>query len=496
MTVSGPAETTAGEATGGATTAGDSGSSGELESSTGEAADPRIIDHELVPNVLQYPGPIAVTVKAEHADGVRMQVDGGEPVELTPGPGNEFHGEIRFYSALANGSDHAASVVAFRQALESAPVTIPLTVALPKAGTELYWERDESLGQGSVAGLTVTPDERLLEFGTYHLQGQPRCYLRRRTLDGVWGPDDVMELLPGETCSASRIAVDPQGVVYVLAQRMLAGQLRWWLGRMSAWGAEVSDVGLGSAGDAAYGLAVDAGRVAVCGTHDKLTDVDATAWIFRPGETVQVLSFDYKGEGADILPFREMVRDCAFVGESLIAVGDTLGFHNAIKINRKRHLLLEFDTIAEQHVEHVADAGPGTQSRGQALAVGPGSKIVTAGYFCDDVCAPRAEVRLFAGGGIQIWRETLDQALQPPRVIAWHPADYIILSSSRDEGLGTTSFFVQGWVPLHSVPLWSYANMDGPALHEASAQAIGPHGQVYIGGVAAGGYPALAIVAP
>src|SRR5690606_35564259 len=157
-------------------------------------APPAIVDHDLAPNPLQHPGPIEISVATLHAEGVRMHIDGGPAIELSAsGDGDSFTGEIAVYSALDNGK-HVASFVAWRDGLESAPLVLEFAVALPKTGSELFWKAEEQPGKGAVVALAVTPAHALIELGSYLVDGQSRCYLRRRGLDGNWGSGDLVEL--------------------------------------------------------------------------------------------------------------------------------------------------------------------------------------------------------------------------------------------------------------------------------------------------------------
>src|SRR5690606_17443884 len=57
-------------------------SSGESSSGAAEPAAPTIVEHALGPNPLEHLGAVAATIETAHAEGVRMQVDDGAPIEL------------------------------------------------------------------------------------------------------------------------------------------------------------------------------------------------------------------------------------------------------------------------------------------------------------------------------------------------------------------------------------------------------------------------------
>src|SRR5690606_635779 len=161
-----PSPTTLGGESSSSTT-GDPGSTSASSGSTGPLdpdAPPTILEHTLGPDPLEQAGLIATMIATADADGVYMQLDGAAPVELALTGPDSFYSEIALYTTLKNG-DHAATSVAWRDALESAPLVLPFTVALPPAGSEQYWNSDGAIGQGTVVALAVTPNNELIELG-------------------------------------------------------------------------------------------------------------------------------------------------------------------------------------------------------------------------------------------------------------------------------------------------------------------------------------------
>ncbi|MCY1054287.1 hypothetical protein [Nannocystis sp. SCPEA4] len=457
-------------------------------------APPAIVEHELGPSPLQQAGPIDVAIGTVHADGVRMRIDDGASVELTVVGVDNFVGEIAVYTALDNG-EHTATFVAWRDDLESEPLAIPFTVALPPPGSELFWEGDSAIGKGTVVALAVTPTHDLIELGTYYPQGQARCYLRRRDLGGAWGPGDLVELKPGLPCSAIDLTVDEDGALHVLADKIENGELRWWLGKIDAWAAEPANVGTGAVGDVARALATDNTRVAVCGTKPKDMHLDAAVWIFVPNATGKSLSYDYM-PGVDLpTRFSETPRDCGFLGDHLVLTGGMLGLHEG-NDDLTRHFVLDIDLAAETPSWLVAGEGPGSQSEAKTLSIDAEGRIITGGHSCGDICEPQGELRLFSSQSEQLWQRTLDPSVSPPRAITWHPAEYAVFASARNNAQDASVFLIQAWFPLGGAPAWTYEHQDGPAIHTATAIAIGPYGQIYAGGTTAGGYPAIAFIAP
>src|SRR5690606_19056584 len=70
-----------------------SGGTEPEDNTTGEPADPAIVAFDLTPTPIEFNGPIVVTVTA-NAEAVRMQLDNGDVIDLTPGEPGMFHGEI------------------------------------------------------------------------------------------------------------------------------------------------------------------------------------------------------------------------------------------------------------------------------------------------------------------------------------------------------------------------------------------------------------------
>ncbi|PCC67996.1 hypothetical protein SAMN02745121_04661 [Nannocystis exedens] len=475
-----------------------SGSTGETGSTTADAplAPPAIVENILGPDPLEQPGPVVAQIGTAYAEGVRMQIDGGPAIELGPAGDDQFQGEIAVHTALDNGP-HLATFVAWRDELESEPLEIPFTVALPPPGSELFWEGDNAIGKGTVVALAVTPKPELIELGTYYPQGQARCYLRRRDLDGTWGAGDLFEVKPGLPCSAIDLAVDDQGALHVLVDKLEDGELRWWLGKFDAWAGDPTNVGSGVVGDVARALALADDRLAVCGTKPDGKLATAAVWLFIAGEPGKNLTYDYVPDTDPpvLIGFNEAPNDCGFVNEHLLVTGELRGWHDKDTI-RVRQFLLDIHASDESPVWRVAPPDSGSQSGGRVLAVDAGGRAMTGGYFCGDPCEHTSELRMFSDSGSQVWQRSLDPLLADPRALAWHPAGYVVFVAARDGPQGSTSFFAEAWFPLEAKPLWSYDHQDALAVHTPTALAIGPYGQIYAGGMTAGGYPAVAFIAP
>lgn len=488
QTVTGNEESTSSDTTSGVDT--DDGT-------TGEPAAPLIVTFELTPTPIEFNGPIAVSVSADHAEGVRMELDDGEVVELTPGEPGIFDGEIAALTGLANGP-HVALLTPWRDGTDGETVPAPYHIALPEPGSEGFWETGDLIGQGRVAAMGVLPTGHVVELGTLTDNGTPRCYLRRRSKGGTWGAGDVAQLVLEDACEAIDLTVDGEGAMYALVNRQGMDGVRWWVAKIAAWGEAPASVGIGTKGDTASAIAHHAsGMIAVCGfAPTPLMDDDAKAWTFRPNLPGETWAFDY--EDKDNKPphwFSERTRDCVFAGDTLALVGEANGKHDNF-ITRDRLFTLRLELKAEMTAWTVAPAGVKTQSGGQAVAVDDQGRLVVAGYTCDDACQPEGDVRIYDAGGDLAWQVSLGTF--PTKQFAaqdlrWSPAGYAVVATGGMKG-NETAFTIRAFAPSKVEPLWTFARKDSQVLHLALALAIGRYGEVYAGGFGANGYPAVAYV--
>ena len=510
-TTSGSGEATTWATSGTVTTADEgtsssSGSTGGLpEDPTATAGElpPVVIAFEVTPELMLSQGPIAVQVEAERADGVRMELDDGTVSELGMTMPGIFEGEIPALTGLWNG-EHLAKLTPWRDdgQDEGASVAASYTLALPKPGSQGFWETGDLLGSGVVRAIDVLPDGRVVEFGQRWVGGVSRCYLRRRDKSGAWKPTDVQEVLPGVECAPLDMKIDAKGSIVVLASRTGNDGARWWLGEIDAWGATATNRGLGVQEEIALAVAVEpAGRIAVCGavpTQD-LDGRDAAAWIFKPGLAGEAWNFDYLPK-PNFEPhlFVETGRDCVFAGDTLVMVGEAFGNHDEQQnLKRTRHFVHRFDLVSKADAWMVADGAYGAQSAATAVVVDYDGHLITAGYACGDTCSPLADLRVFDledGLLFQIPLGELPGKSFGPHDLAWSPAGYVVvaLGGFKDE---PDSFSVRAHDPFTIAPLWTFTRKDNQLFQMAFAVAVGTYGEVYAGGFGSNGYPAVAYIA-
>jgi len=485
-----------------ATTQTASSGSGDEDSngtSTGEPAAPAIVDVKLTPDPIKFAGSIAVDVVAEHAEGVRLAYPGGL-VELMPEGDGHFHGPLVVHSGLSNGTSEATLTPWYGER-EGEPVVRPYGVELPTPGNDFLWDPMPDYGLGQFDVLRVH-DGRVYGLGTIYQDNSPRCVVHRRDLEGKYGAGDVQLILGDQECWAIDLAVDGD-TLHLLVSMMSGNGPRWRYGIMS-WGQDPSFLRTGLQGEVAHALArSESGTTRICGagpTADPTDLRDARVWpLVGPP-----LELDYVPPSAPNNPnpqphlFDETLRDCDFVGESLVAVGDVFGKHEAI-VNPKqpqqtRPLLLELEG---EPAWHVAGLGPGNTTQGSILtmAIDGQGRYVTGLYTCGDTCDPQGEVRVYEPGGTLAWQVTLGADVLPPRDVAWSPAGYLVVASAETTGDLSSKFLLQAFIPGQLAPAWSFSRAEAANIHLARAVAIGP-GAVVGGGLAGNGFPTLAFLRP
>jgi hypothetical protein len=469
---------------------------GTSGTSGGEAIEPpAIVTVALNPDPIHVNGPIAATVAAEFADGVRMKLDTGELRELGLVEPGIFGGEIVVLSGLDNGT-HPVWLTPWRADVEGVVVEADYLVDLPTPGTQVYWETDDAIGPGQVAALGTLPDGDVVEFGTHYPDGAPRCYLRRRDKKAMLGPDPLEEVLPDTECTAIDLQVDELGAMFVLVNRQGGDGQRWWSARIPAWGLGATALGTGAKGETAVALAHHpSGMVAVCGSSPTpATDVDAMVQLFRPNLAVETLTFDYQPAGKGPHWNDERTRDCVFTGDELALVGEAYGRHGDEDFKLDRLFILRLDTMAKSGAWMVAPPGVRTQSGAQAVDVDEQGRLVVAGYTCDDACQPEGDLRIYDPKDTLVWQVSLgafpSKALAT-QDLAWSPAGYAVVATGGLKD-NEAAFTVRAFAQSQVGPLWTFAHKDIQVLNMALALAIGRYGEVYAGGMGANGYPAVA----
>ncbi len=486
---------------------GDSSSSGadpetgaeSTGTTTGDVADvPQILTRKVDPDYTDVNAALDVFVTADHADGVRMELESGDVVELTPLGAGQFGGEILAYSGLGNG-EMTAWFTPWKGALVGETVGAEYVIALPPPGYELYWNADELDLDGNVAKIGILPDGRPVEFGTYYVMGEPRCYLRLRDKNGE--SVEFVDVLPPARCRAIDFTIDRDtGMMHFLVERKSGDGLVWWAGESPGWGFAPKNIGIGGVGDTALALASRPGLVAVCGAKPVVsTDKrDALAVLLRPGQQPKERLFDYVNPKTHW--FAETARDCMFAdaGDTLVLVGEARGDHvnDGTDAPRDRRMVIEYDVAADDSKWDVGGPGPGVQSRILAADVDDQGRYHTVGYTCLDTCEPEGDVRIYSPDGAlasQVSMGPLGSAWFGPHDIAWSPAGYAVVAFAELQGQAVV-FKVQAFAPNTYEPLWTFTPSNKQGAQIAFAVAIGLFGEVFAGGIGATNHPAFAVI--
>ena len=467
-------------------------------STTDEPSEPAIEKIDFTPNPIELAGTIVVDVAAKHADGVRMQLEGTEPTELTKSKDGHFTGAIEVLTGLSNGT-HDATFVPWRANDEGSEVQASYTIALPDAGSEVIWDATPDLGQGEVDALAVTASGHVLVFGTYWEGNTARCFLHRRGLDGKPTADTV-PVFPNLPCRAIDI-VAGDGDGYWLLVEVEGGNGPRWRLASGVWGQDPLVIRTGLADETAHALARSPlGQLAVCGTGPSpipvFDKIDAHVWRIQGTATV----FDYLPPLDLAHRFDETVRDCAFADEQLRIVGEVYGRHEVNDQQapkRKRPFLLDTDLNGGAPQWFVPGLGPGNITQGSALtmAIDDQGRTLMGLYTCTDACQPAGELRRYDADGELSWQMMLAPDISMPRALAWSPAGYVVMASAQVVTDWETKFLLQAYLPGTYKPAWTYAKATLPTLHLAQAVAVAP-GVVVGGGFGSGGYWTLAFVAP
>ena len=185
-------------------------------------------------------------------------------------------------------------------------------------------------------------------------------------------------------------------------------------------------------------------------------------------------------------------------GDTLVLVGQAYGKHDGQPLDRDRHLLIESDvTTTAEPVWTVAGIELGVQTRALALDLDEQGRYHLVGDECDAACEPNGQLWVYEPGGKLALHTSigpLGSAWFGPHDIAWSPAGYAVIALGEMQGQ-TPVFKVQAFAPGDPVPVWTFYPNSKQGLQLALATAVGPHGEVYAGGIAVDDGPAFKRVA-
>lgn len=471
---------------------------GEIEETTGASSTtdgpvmlgpPRVVEAWWTPDAPMTPGTVTLTIETKDVEWLELKYD-GMPLELKQSKLEPwiYTLDVEVISELFEGT-HTAVIRPFRGQDEGDTVEVSFVADLPAHGSEGFWEAGAGLGQG-LAG-TVLPGlkDDVYEFGTLKPGGQRRCYLRRRRADGLAPIKDVVEIQPGNLCTATDAAIESDGRLLLLYEYEKAGVTQWQLDRHDPWNETLEPVLVGAKNHKGNAVAVGPdGEIVVCGSRPGgPTDTDLAAWIVGVNNPI-TLDLVY---GPNSHWISEVAHDCAFVGPTLVLAGDADGLHGEDLMSSRRHMVTEVDLITRDAVWTVVPpAGKLVESSAQAIAAAGDDRYVVAGHVCDDNCFPQQlELREYALGGVVLSSFRPAVKTTPATGIAWHPAGYAVVSAGELVSPAEMKFWAQGWIPGEQKDLWTYSRSDGEGIHWALDVAVGKAYWIYLVGVVDFGGP-------
>lgn len=477
-------------------------STGDAGASSGESsagttgpemqAEPEIVGMSLTPGpgtpgscVLYSAGPVAVTVQAQDAAEVWITVDDGEAVALAPvgDDGTEFIGEIPVLGESWNGS-HTVSAVAKSGELMSAPRVDMFTVEAPDAGSEA-WKEKSAITPSKGNAVAVDTQGEVYELFTEWNNPGARCHVRRRDDQGepVW-PQETVVLAAGTSCVGEDIEVAPDGSLWVLVNTVVDDVSRWQLFHLDSEGVEMDPPKVSDFEQFGRGLDVNAaGDVLLCGTGPGVDDKD-DAWV-RLAPSVGkgwTVPWVYKLDNAS-KEFEERTRDCAFIRDRVVVVGEVFGLHDNQDFKPlSRGFVMEFGFNGVPLAEDVATASLAWQSGHEALARDGDGGYVAVGYTCDAKVVPctptKGVAKWFSPGAALASEHPVSKAATMWGVAASPGGGVVVAAQATDTKKG---FLVQAWAPGQEQPTWEYQGMLS-TLQVATGIALGPFGYISAGG--------------
>ncbi len=482
-----------GSDSGGPETGADEVGASSGESSTGTTgpevqAEPVIVGMSLTPGpgtpkscVLKSAGPVTVTVQVEGAEEVWITVDDGEAVALEPVEDDQltFAGEIAVLGESWNGS-HTVSAVSESGELVSAPWVDMFTVDAPDAGSEA-WKKKSTITPSKGNAVAVDAQGEVYELFTEWKNPGTRCHVRRRDAQGqpVW-PQDAVALAPGVSCGGEDIKVAPDGTLWVLVNTVAEDVNRWQLFHLDPDGVELDAPQVGDFQEFGRGLDVnDAGDLLLCGVRPALLGEDAWVRWLPPARDGWTVPWAYEVAS---LPFDERTKDCAFIEDRIVVVGEAFGGHEKNELKLSRGFVVEFGVNGAALSEVVATASPAWQSGYEAVASDGSGGYAAVGYTCDakmTPCTPTAgAIQWFSPGGALVGEQAIDKALTVWDAAASPTGEVIVAAqaSKMQQGL-----LVQAWKPGVGDPTWTYQGAPS-TLQMATGLALNLYGSIYVGG--------------
>lgn len=456
-------------------------------SGSGELQPPTIVDMTLTPNPLKSAGIVAVEVTVKDAGvAVSMTVDGGEPIALVPTHDGAtlFEGEIFVFGESWNG-EHEVVAIATRDEEVSAPWPETFKVEAPAAGGEVWLDKS---GPVPSFGNAVDVDDQgdIVELFTWSGMDGQQCLIRRRDSGGkkLWAGDGY-QVAPGD-CVGEAVKFAPDRTIWALVNVYENGFPRWQLWHLGADGLPLGPPEVGGLTHVGRGLDVNAdGDVLLCGMAPATKD-DDDAWVRLLPATAKpwTETWDYVDPIEEEEHwFNERTKDCAFVEDRIVVVGEAWGkHHNGGLESQNRGFVVEFSPAAVRLAEVVNPPAFAWHSSHQAVAPDGKGGYVAVGYNCEPMTTPcnntRGALRWFSLGATEVKMQPVTNA-DVLNDVALSPAGYAVVAGVAlqiDQG-----FLVQAWSSDSSEPVLHYQSMQ-TQLQVATGIATDPVGFIVAGG--------------
>jgi len=458
--------------------------SGSGSESTGPLVvpEPEIVDLDLDPFAPKSAGPIKVTVQANNAVEVWMAVDSGDAVALEPvgDEGTEFVGEIAVLGESWNG-DHTVAAVARAGELESPPWEEMFTVTAPEAGMEV-WKKMNTLTPSFGNAVAFDAQGEVYELFTEWGNQGMRCHVRRRDTLGeaVW-PQDAVALAAGVACIGEDIKVAPDGTLWVLVNTVEDEVDRWQLLNLDPNGVLLDDPQVGGFEEVGRGLDVNtAGDLLLCGSRPGVGLPDT--WIKLMPQAGMGWTRPWVHEVGNE-KFDERTKDCAFVEDRIVIVGEVFGQHVPDDIDDfSRGFVVEFGINGVELSKAVATDIPAQQSGHEAVAYDSDGGYAAVGYTCNTTmvpCSPKkGVVSWFSSGAALTWEQSVTDVVTMSDVAPSASGGVVVAAQALQKEQG---FMVQAWVSGQSEPVWEYQGTPS-SVQVATGIALGPYGYLSAGG--------------
>ena len=466
-----------------------SGESGMGTTGPDVQAPPMILGMTLCPGpgmpgscVFQSAGPVTVTVQVADAAEVWMTVDDGEAVALDPvgDDGAAFVGKFAVLGESWNGM-HTVSAVAKSGDLVSAPWPDTFSVTAPAAGSEL-WKKKSTITPSMGNAVAVDAQGEVYELFTEWKNPGVRCHVRRRDAEGepVW-PQDTVPLAPGVSCGGEDIAVAPDGTIWALVNTVVNNVNRWQLFHLDPDGVLLDAPQVGDFQEFGRGLDVNAaGDLLLCGARPGVKLPDAWVRLAPSAGKGWTVPWVYQLGQEE---FDERTRDCSFVEDRIVVVGEVFGLHVENEPKQlSRGFVAEFGVNGAELHNAVATASPAWQSGYEAVAADGDGGYVAVGYTCDakiTPCTPtQGVVNWFSPGASLTWGQPVITAATVWGVAASPSGGAVVAAEALIKGKG---FLAQAWALGQGTPSWAYQGTLS-TLQAATGIAVGPYGYISVGG--------------